>query len=240
MTVSDNFPSAAAKINGFNTPLDQAPPRHASMRVMAALNEQVPMERMLGQLREIIVGPHQRLCEARFEEMIDILAEQKGDSDDRFSSIESDIDDIRLSTSRVEKLFGAFDLRFDELSDKVDDETRAVHEAYEESIGQLRSDFGVRMQMISDTLRECIKELEIDTRRGLLDLSGTFVAHVAEEDRKWERERENSLNTLEQRIAQWRAEVDDDRKQDMDDVAASLVDIGQRMMALRKGPGLKV
>jgi hypothetical protein len=49
-----------------------------------------------------------------------------------------------------------------------------------------------------------------------------------------EKERDDSARILDQRIAQWRAEMEDDRREDMDNVATSLMEIGQRMMALRK------
>lgn len=119
----------------------------------------------------------------------------------------------------------------------MDDETHVLQEAYSEAVEKLRGDFELRMQIISDTLQRAIKDTETDMRHGLLDLSGSFVAHIADEDKKFEKERERSLTTLEQRIAQWRAEVEDDRREDMQDVAASLVDIGQRLMALRQRGG---
>jgi hypothetical protein len=238
MTVSDvvtSFRGLVPNLVAAPATSSHALPPKTGRRVREALVEQVPMERMLGQLREIIIGPHQRLCEARFEEMLDILAEQKDGADERFEAIESELDEVRQSTVRMENLFSAFDIRFEDLSDKVDDKTLAVQEALQEAISELKGDFAMKMEMISDTLSTCIKELELETRRGLLDLSSSFVAHVADEDKKWEKERDHSLNTLEQRIAQWRAEIDDGRKQDMDDVAASLIDIGKRMMALRNG-----
>jgi hypothetical protein len=42
------------------------------------------------------------------------------------------------------------------------------------------------------------------------------------------------MSALEQRIAQWRAEIDDTRRDDMQEVATSMMDIGQRLMALRQ------
>ena len=37
----------------------------------------------------------------------------------------------------------------------------------------------------------------------------------------------SSLNSLESRIAQWRAEIEDERKEDMGEVAAALMEIGK-------------
>jgi hypothetical protein len=115
----------------------------------------------------------------------------------------------------------------------VDEKNREVHVAYGQAISELRSDFELKMQMIADTMQECLKELELDTRREIVELSSTLVAHVSTEETRWEKERGNSMLTLEQRIAQWRAEIEDDRKQDMDEMATSLMELGQKMIALR-------
>ena len=205
-----------------------------SKRVRDSVLDKESNEKLIAQLREIIVGPHQKLCEARFAEVLDIMAEQKDEADERFEVIENDISQMKSSAARMEALFKTFDFRFEALNGRIDDETKVLQEAYTEAVGQLRGDFELRMQIISDTLQTALKDLETDMRHGLLDLSGSFVAHMADEDKKWEKERAHSLTTLEQRIAQWRAEVDDDRRQDMDDVAASLMDIGQRLMALKR------
>jgi hypothetical protein len=234
MSVSDAIPSLPTgdRLNGSAT-TGRKSRRGPAKRVQEARIEHVPMERMLTQLREIIVGPHQRLCEARFEEMIDILSEQQGANESRFEVIESDIDEIKASTNRMEKLFDVFDTRMDKLSDTVDEKNREVHVAYGQAISELRSDFELKMQMIADTMQECLKELELDTRREIVELSSTLVAHVSTEETRWEKERGNSMLTLEQRIAQWRAEIEDDRKQDMDEMATSLMELGQKMIALR-------
>jgi hypothetical protein len=243
MSVSDVSPflngqqfAAKLSLNAAGTPPSGDAPvftAKTSKRVRDAVIDKESNEKMVAQLRDIILGPHQKLCEARFAEMLDIMAEQRDESEDRFTAIEEDIGQMKSSAARMETLFKTFDFRFEVLSDKIDDEAHVLQEAYTEAVGKLRGDFEQRMLIISDTLQHALKDLETDMRHGLLDLSGSFVAHMADEDKKWEKERERSLTTLEQRIAQWRAEVDDDRRQDMDDVAASLVDIGQRLMAMR-------
>lgn len=230
-------PALQPALNGQDAPDLPVFTAKTSKRVRDAVLDKEASEKLVAQLREIIVGPHQRLCEARFAEVLDIMSEQKDEADTRFATIETDISQMKASASRMEALFKTFDFRFEALSDKVDDETHVLQEAYSEAVEKLRGDFELRMQIISDTLQRAIKDLETDMRHGLLDLSGSFVAHIADEDKKFEKERERSLTTLEQRIAQWRAEVEDDRREDMQDVAASLVDIGQRLMALRQRGG---
>jgi hypothetical protein len=210
------------------------PKKGASRRVNEAQTERQPVEEMLLQLREIIVGPYERLSEARFEEMLDIMSEQQDENENRFRAIETDVGEIKVASARMEKLFSTFDLKVDDLAFKVDEKTREVHEAYGKAIHELKSDFALKMEMIAGTLQQCLKDLELETRKELLELSSTLMAHVSEEDKRMEKERDDSARILDQRIAQWRAEMEDDRREDMDNVATSLMEIGQRMMALRK------
>ena len=208
----------------------------ASKRVHEAKVEKHSFETMLGQLREIIIGPHERLCEARFEEMLDILSEQQDANEVRFVGIEDELAVVKAASTRMEKLFNTFDLKIEDLEFKVDDKAREVHEAYGKAITELKGDFSIKLEMIANTLKDCLKDLELDTRKELLELSSTLMAHVTGEEKRWDSQRDETSRILEQRIAQWRAEIEDDRKQDMDQVAVSLVEMGQRMLALRKGP----
>lgn len=211
------------------------PRKGTSRKVRDARIESQPVELLLSQLREIIVGPHERLSEARFEEMLDIMAEQQDENEGRFRAIETDVSEMKIASARMERLFSTFDVKVEDLALKVDDQTREVHEAYGKAITELKSDFSTKMEMIAGTLQQCLKDLELETRKELLELSSTLMAHVTDEDKRWEKERDNSSLIVNQRIAQWRAEIEDDRKQDMDNVASSLMEIGQRMLALRKG-----
>lgn len=241
MSVSEGMAAASlrrmngnAHLNG-NSHSSAKPKKGTARKVREARQEAQPVENMLSQLREIIVGPHERLCEARFEEMIEIMSEQQDENEGRFEAIETDVGDMKVASARMEKLFSTFDLKVDDLSFKVDEQTREVHEAYGKAITELKSDFAMKMEMIAGTLQQCLKDLELETRKELLELSSTLMAHVTDEDRRWEKERDNASEIVSQRIAQWRAEVEDDRRQDMDNVASSLMEIGQRMLALRKG-----
>jgi hypothetical protein len=235
MSVSEAINAGAnlRRMNG-NSHQVAKPKKGGSRRVNEARAEHQPVEDMLLQLREIIVGPYERLSEARFEEMLEIMSEQQDENENRFQTIETDVGEIKVASARMEKLFSTFDLRVDDLAIKVDEKTREVHEAYGKAIHELKGDFALKMEMIAGTLQQCLKDLELETRKELLELSSTLMAHVTEEDKRLLEERDNSSRILDQRIAQWRAEMEDDRREDMDNVASSLMEIGQRMLALRK------
>ena len=67
-------------------------------RVKEALRDTLTIskggEQVLTQLRDLLVGPHQRLSEARFEELLDILDEQDTFNRGKFSEIEAGLDDV--------------------------------------------------------------------------------------------------------------------------------------------------
>jgi hypothetical protein len=236
MSVSEAINAGAnlRRMNGNSHHVANKSKKGASRRVNDARAEQQPVEDMLLQLREIIVGPYERLSEARFEEMLEIMSEQQDENENRFQTIETDVGEIKVASARMEKLFSTFDLRVDDLAIQVDEKTREVHEAYGKAIHELKGDFALKMEMIAGTLQQCLKDLELETRKELLELSSTLMAHVTDEDKRLLEERDNSSRILDQRIAQWRAEMEDDRREDMDNVASSLMEIGQRMLALRK------
>ena len=77
-------------------------------------------------------------------------------------------------------------------------------------------------------------ELDKRLRESLQDLARSLAQHVSDNDVKRQADREQSMTSLEQRIAQWRAEIDDTRRDDMQEVASSMMNIGQRLMTLRK------
>jgi hypothetical protein len=70
-------------------------------------------EAVLTQLRDLLVGPHQRLSEARFEELLDILDEQDTFNRGKFAEIEAGLDDVSAE---------AADLRgkYDTLSNRIE------------------------------------------------------------------------------------------------------------------------
>ncbi len=116
----------------------------------------------------------------------------------------------------------------------MDARASALEQVLDEALGSLRSEMDKKIEVLEAALRNAMAESDNATRQGLGELSGMFEHHLNDEDERWERQRHHSMSTLEQRISQWRAEIDDSRRQDIADVAHSMVDIGNRLMALRR------
>ena len=178
-----------------------------------ATEEPLPLDQMVLQLRQMFTAPHERLCEARFDEMLDILDEQKSATEDELDSIGRRI--ITLNT-------------------KLDNDHTLLSELFGDALTKSRHELELKIEALTTSLRKSLEELEQRLRDGLQDVTRSLAQHVTDNHAKRQLDREQTALTLEQRIAQWRAEIDDTRRGDMQEVASSMVDIGQRLMALRK------
>ena len=195
-------------------------------------------EAVLTQLRELLVGPHQRLSEARFEELLDILDEQDTFNRGKFAEIEAGLDDVNAETADLREKYDGLSNRIETLVQQAESEKLATRLAFEEALTKLRDEFDVKVKILSSTLRESLQETDDDLQRAVRELSASVQTTRTESRTLFERAQTASLDSLEQRIAQWRAEIEDERAEDMEKVAASLVDIGQKLLNGKKGSPL--
>lgn len=186
---------------------------HASDRIRLARAEQVPLEQLVMQMRQMFTAPHERLCEARFDEMLDILDEQKSSTNDELDSLGRQI--ITLNT-------------------RLDENHSLLSEVFSEALTKARDELELKIGTMSASLRQELDDLGKRLQDSLQGLAKSLAQHVSDNDAKRQLDREHSTVTLEQRIAQWRAEIDDTRRDDMQEVASSMMHIGQRLMTLRK------
>jgi uncharacterized coiled-coil DUF342 family protein len=193
-------------------------------------------EAVLTQLRDLLVGPHQRLSEARFEELLDILDEQDTFNRGKFAQIEAGLDDVSAEAADLRDKYDTLSNRIEALVQQAEAEKAATRLAFEEAMGKLRDEFDVKVKILSSTLRESLQDTEDETQRAIRELSASVNTSRNESRSLFERAQSASLDSLEQRIAQWRAEIEDERAEDMEKVAASLVDIGKKLLGSRKGP----
>ncbi|MBG1231352.1 hypothetical protein [Aestuariivirga litoralis] len=189
----------------------------------------------MGQLRDIILGPQVRLNEARFEEMLDILEEQKLGNERRLDFVEQHLADSTQHVTRITSVLEGQDEELSFLKQKFDGQMQTLRDEQRQLVQELRDDFGKSIDEIRESLNKRMQGTEIDLRSEMLELSGTFVRVVEQNEERWDKERTHSLATLEQRIAQWRAELDDTRRSDMENLAASMMDVGRRLMILQTG-----
>ena len=187
----------------------------------------------LNHLREMVSEPYQKLSEARFEEMLDILMEQDDFARSKFTALESGLEDVAVETNFLRENYHALKERIDIVVERSEAERLATRAAFEEALKKLREEFEIKSTILSETLRKSLKHTEDETKRALAGLSTTVLDNKQESARLFELAQTSSLHSLETRIAQWRAEIEDERKEDMGEVAAALMDIGKRMLTQR-------
>jgi hypothetical protein len=187
----------------------------------------------LNYLRDMVGGPYQKLSEARFEEMLDILMEQDDFARSKFSALEGGLEDVAVETTFLRQKYDVLQERIDIVVERSEAERIATRSAFEEALTKLREEFETKAKILSETLQKSLKHTEDETRRALAGLSTTVNDNKQESNRLFELAQSSSLNSLEARIAQWRAEIEDERKEDMGEVAAALMDIGKRMLMQR-------
>lgn len=188
----------------------------------------------LNYVREMVSEPYQKLSEARFEEMLDILMEQDDFARSKFTALESGLEDVAVETNFLREKYDALKERIDIVMERFEAERVATRAAFEEALEKLREEFDVKASILSETLRKSLQHTEDETKRALAGLSTTVQDNKQESARLFELAQTSSLNSLETRIAQWRAEIEDERKEDMGEVAAALMEIGKRMLTQKR------
>lgn len=206
----------------------------ASWRVRQASVEEEPLDQLLLQLRKIVSGPTERVFEARMEEMLDILDEQVRNADFRMDKITGRVDDVAQVTEAVSKNMRQFDGRLAALGEELASGTRQLEDAITQQVSKSHEQLEDQIDSLRSMLLSAMSELESRFNKNVNKISTTVDEHIATGNVEKERQRENVLVAVEQRIAQWRAEIDDTRRDDMKEVATSMMDIGQRLMALRQ------
>ena len=120
------------------------------------------------------------------------------------------------------------------LNTKLDSEHNILTDVLNDALVKTRSELETKIGTMSASLFNKISDLDQRFHYALQDVSSSLVQHKSDTDTKRQLDREHTAVALEQRIAQWRAEMDDTRHGDMQDVASYMMDVGQKLMALHK------
>jgi low affinity Fe/Cu permease len=239
MTVS-KFKSFLSSVNTLESVPNQvvelpvaAGKRAAPDRIRDATCETLTAEQIVRQLREMIVGPDVRLTEARFIEMLDILDEQKQGANQRFERFEAHLAEALANANTMTTVLEGQDSQLAAMNQRIDEQVQAIREEHKGVLADLRQGIEHSTESLFERFASRVVGFENKLRGEFKSLSTSFANHAVEQDKKWETERHHSLATLEQRIAQWRAELADERRQDMQQVANSVMDIGRRLLALQ-------
>lgn len=166
--------------------------------------------------------------------MLDILEEQDDFNRTKLIEIEAGLDDVTSETVDLRQRYDALTGKIEALVQRSDAEKIATRAAFDDAVAKLRDEFDVKVGILAETLKDSLAETETDIQRELTSLSAVVSSNKVESRGLFAQAQTSSLTSLEARIAQWRAEIDDDRKEDMEEVAASLMEIGKRLLKQRQ------
>ena len=190
-----------------------------------------PSEQLIGHLREIIVAPTAQMTEMRFIDMLNVIEDHRTAAEHRLDKVDRHLteaaDRATVMTFNIENHEEEIRL----LRQHVGDELHAIRAEPASIIDGLRLSLDQSSAQIFGELTRRAEHFENAVREEVRSLSASLAGHLAENDRRWEEQRQNMTETLEQLIAQWRSERDNGRRQDMENLAGSMMDIGRRLMS---------
>ncbi len=209
------------------------PPSRPGVRVNEAMMSSERSEEVLSKLRDLLMGPTQKLADARYSEMVDILEEQDLSQQQNFGVLSSQITELASGVAKLKTAFGDLQGLYEKANARHDQQMAELRDHVERALAAHAEEMNARLKALSDTTFESMNNTLATARRDLEQISNAVEEHKAETATGLETLKSNSQRALDQRLAQWRAERDDERVDDLKAVADSFVDIGQRLAALR-------
>ncbi|MBL8789775.1 MAG: hypothetical protein JNM45_04705 [Rhizobiales bacterium] len=212
--------------------------RSANQHSRDALRDQ-PMnsrlsEQALLQLRDLLVGPAQREAEERFSELLEILEAQETANRGRIQTLESDLHELSAEASVLRQDYEALGQRIERVLKVAEQEKAAVQAQFGEAARMLQEEFESKVYSLSKTVQDTLRRADSEAERAINALVQDVRSMRKETQDLLEKAETNSMSALEQRIAQWRSEIEESRASDMQNVAASLVNLGERLLTNRR------
>jgi DNA repair exonuclease SbcCD ATPase subunit len=190
-------------------------------------------EEVLSKLRDLLTGPQQQLAEARYGEMVDILEEQDLSQQQNFNVLSSQIGELATGIAKLKDAFSDLQTLYDKANTRHDQQMTELRAHVERALAAHADEMNTRFTTLSETTLQNINATLDACRRDLDQLSTAVDVHKAATVQGLETLKTKSMTALDQRLAQWRAEREDERVDDLKAVADSFTDIGQRLAALR-------
>ncbi len=232
--VSDNASSAQKASSKLAAAKRPGAPSNPGVRISEARMTTEHAEEVLSKLRDLLMGPTQKVAEARYGEMIDILEEQDQAQQQNFTMLTSQIAELASGVSKLKSAFTELQNLYDKSNARHDQQMAELREHVERALSAHAEDMNTRFTALSETTFQTLNTTLTSARRDLEQLSATVEDHKAATTKGLETLKTSSLTQMDQRLAQWRAEREDERVDDLKAVANSFLDIGQRLAALRQ------
>ncbi len=186
---------------------------------------------LINQLRDFIVAPSIQMNEMRFIEMLNVMEDHRSATERRFDKVERHLteaaDKATVMTFNIEN----HDEEIKALRQKVTDELHSMRAQQQHFMEEMRHMLDHSSRQLFDELSKRAGEFEAKTHAELRNMSDSLAGHVSNVGLRLEEERHNTAEMLGQITAQWRAERESERREDLEKLASSMMDIGRRLMA---------
>jgi X-X-X-Leu-X-X-Gly heptad repeat protein len=165
--------------------------------------------------------------------MVDILEEQDQAQQQNFSQLSGQISELTSGISKLQDAFTDLQQFYDKAHARHDQQLADLRAHVERAMAAQAEEMNMRFNALSETALRSMNESLNACRRDLERLTAVVESNKQTTVQGLELLKSNSMTAIDQRIAQWRAEREDERVEDLKAVADSFSDIGQRLAALR-------
>ena len=190
-------------------------------------------EEVLGKIRDLLVGPHEKATESRFLEMINILEEQDTSHGKRIGTLGNGLLELNGVVQKMNTANRALEEQFGQNNLRVDQRLADLQKHVEQLLSAHSQEISAQVVNITESRIEGLKSTIASCQRDVGLLWSALEDHRKSTSAGIEAMNASSLAALEQRLVQARAEREDERSADIKLVADSLMDIGERLAALR-------
>lgn len=203
---------------------------HMSERIREALAEEPDPGKSLAEVRRILVGPTQRLHEARTEELILIMEEYDSAVQQSLASLEKRCSHLTRSSEKLLTVSENLQRNMTLQSDYVTSEFRKVNGENQKLVVDLLGRFNMRLAEVAAELRQELDSGFADCQRREKSLAAEFGKQIAQLATQVSASSERHEPAAESQIE--RSEVQPSRRH-RETFANGFSDIADRLLALR-------
>jgi hypothetical protein len=223
--------------------LAQAAQTAQSDALAQAAQQAAHNDELLAQLRDIVTGPQARVNEARYDEFLNILSEQHDITEKQLMTLDqalttsnaqskAQFDNIvqRMTTSN-----NRIDVEVHNLRQASAEEFTKLRQAHADELSKMREEHHSVVQTLAASMDQRLRDLESAMRNSLAELSASFTAYVAENNKVRDNDRMTMFASLENNIMQTRNELTEDYTRGFSSVGGAIMEIGRKMSDFKQG-----
>ncbi|MFN0190696.1 MAG: hypothetical protein ACKVP5_01790 [Aestuariivirga sp.] len=186
---------------------------------------------LMNQLRDFIVTPSAQMAETRYMEILNVIEDHRNATERRLEKVDRHLTEAADKATVMTFNIESHDEEIRMLRQQVADELQAMREQQKSFMDEMLHSLEHNSRRLFDELSRRAEEFETATHNELRNMSSSLAGHISREDQRWDEERRISSEMMEQLVLQWRSERENGRREDMENLASSMMDIGRRLMS---------